>query len=306
MPRAMARNGSARDGAARSVAWPLPTPTSHPGPRLRRGVAPSRGRVGGSASAGREPRIVEITRSNVRTLLYFAASNGIADTVAAELHAGLPLAVIDWVDAAKGRSALWSAAFYGERCARPAVQEAERAWGSGRGPGRGRGRAGMMLRARVRGAMSSPSPAARALSSSALSSSALTSSALTSSALTSSASERRSGQGCCPRLAHPASARSAPALHPRLAPPPWSSPPARLTSSPRAVAVARMCGRWDFARAASASGYSFTLALSSTSRMPRASRRCGWRRSAVTMCASAPSWRRTPTSRGPMGAAWSR
>ena len=289
-------------------------------------MAPSRGRVGGSASAGREPRIVEITRSNVRTLLYFAASNGIADTVAAELHAGLPLAVIDWVDAAKGRSALWSAAFYGERCARPAVQEAERAWGSGRGPGRGRGRAGMMLRARVRGAMSSPSPAARALSSSALSSSALTSSALTSSALassaltssaltssaltssalTSSASERRSGQGCCPRLAHPASARSAPALHPRLAPPPWSSPPARLTSSPRAVAVARMCGRWDFARAASASGYSFTLALSSTSRMPRASRRCGWRRSAVTMCASAPSWRRTPTSRGPMGAAWSR
>ena len=52
-----------------------------------------------------------------RTLLYFAASNGIWDTVAAEINSGLSGPVLDWVDTVKGRSAIWSAAFYGEqRC----------------------------------------------------------------------------------------------------------------------------------------------------------------------------------------------
>ena len=70
-----------------------------------------------SAAGSSEDSVVTVSESNLRTLLYFAASNGIADTVAAEIQTGVSRHVLNWQDTAKGRSALWSAAFYGEvRC----------------------------------------------------------------------------------------------------------------------------------------------------------------------------------------------
>lgn len=69
---------------------------------------------GEQAGSGGGTSITQVPEDNLRTLLYFAASNGIADTVTAEINAGISKYVLDWVDTAKGRSALWSAAFYGE------------------------------------------------------------------------------------------------------------------------------------------------------------------------------------------------
>ena len=70
-----------------------------------------------SAGSSEVGTVVTVAEANLRTLLYFAASNGIADTVAAEIQTGVSRHVLNWQDSAKGRSALWSAAFYGEvRC----------------------------------------------------------------------------------------------------------------------------------------------------------------------------------------------
>ena len=75
------------------------------------------GKLNADGTRGWQPNLATMPENNLRTLLYFAASNGIWDTVSAEINSGLSQRVLDWVDTVKGRSAIWSAAFYGEqRC----------------------------------------------------------------------------------------------------------------------------------------------------------------------------------------------
>ena len=107
------------------------------------------------APAGVPAARVSVPLTKLRTRLHYAASNGDVASVRAALAAGEDVA---WVDAEKGRSALWSAAFFGEvRASRPLA--ASRCLLSHPRPARHRPNARACCSKRARRSTSAPPPA---------------------------------------------------------------------------------------------------------------------------------------------------